>query len=321
MKLRLGALALGVILALSSASSGKESRPVTSSDSAAAFPRDQLSGSATALVADTERIIVAFELDEWFDDEQEYAAVVPVLLESVCRVANPARTEALRWLARQQGTSPERLFDLAGGEMTSEVKDALTLRRQYVALSRALAVAGDRCPFWVQTEDDFRGRQTIRSQFVVHFEGGGVAQLRLANRKANVGGGGNGRLLLGYAFGEHWSLMAGPEVGGGALLLRSNGGQFTIAYFPAIPVVLRYRDVQWLYNLELAPVAAFDSNDTHLSFGGRIGGLVGISVLRAQGFLPWAGLAIDVEHYFEGAGRPAFQLIRGGLRIGFRWAP
>ena len=50
--------------------------------------------------------------------------------------------------------------------------------------------------------------------------------------------------------------------------------------------------------------------------------MVGLSVLRTQGFLPWAGIALDVEHYTPaaGGGREAFQLIRGGFRIGFRWA-
>jgi hypothetical protein len=275
-----------------------------------------------ALVEDTHRIIVAFELDEWFDDDEEYRAVMPVLLESVCRVKPAIRKAALEHLQAMQGPAPERLFDVAGGQLTAEVKDALSLRRQYVALRRAVSEAGDRCPFWVLPEDDFRGRQTTSNQFVLNFEGGGVGQLRVVDHEPSVGGGGNGRLLFGYGLGQHWSFAAGPEAGGSALLERTDRGRLTINYFPAIPVVVRYRRAQWIYGVELGPVAVFESSDTRISYGGRLGGMVGLSVLRTQGFLPWAGIAVDVEHYLPSGpgGREAFQLVRGGFRIGFRWA-
>jgi hypothetical protein len=116
-------------------------------------------------------------------------------------------------------------------------------------------------------------------------------------------------------------LIGGLEFGGGALIKESESGQFTINYLPAIPVLLRFRDVDWHYDVELAPVALFQADDTRLSYGGRLGFNVGVSVLRTRGVLPWAGVGIAVEHYVPSGGREAMQFLRGGLRVGLRWPP
>ncbi len=105
---------------------------------------------------------------------------------------------------------------------------------------------------------------------------------------------------------------------------RKYGGEPTelvINYFPALPVVLRFHDVSWHYDAEIAPVSWFQADDGDFSYGVRLGGGIGVAALRTRGFLPWAGLAIGYEHYFESGGRPEAHFIRGGLRVGFMLDP
>lgn len=102
---------------------------------------------------------------------------------------------------------------------------------------------------------------------------------------------------------------------------NTNASQFVINYFPAIPVVFRTRHLTWHYDLELAPVALFQADNTRLSYGGRVAGSFAFTALRRRNVLPWAGLCVAYEHYFEGGGRGPTHFLRGGLRIGLPWDP
>lgn len=276
---------------------------------------------AEPLLADLRRIVRSFENDGWFWDEANFRELHPVLLESVCRVTVAARMNALAIVRAADTRDPEKVFAQQGYELTAAVKDALTKQREHRALSRAVLGAGKDCPFWVVPETQFAGRQTMRNKWALSVESGGLVQLRHEASRNSVGGGGNSRLLLGRGFGDRFSFLTGIEFGGGALLQSSSKGQFTINYFPAIPLVFRLRDLDWLYDLELAPAGLFQSDDTTLSYGARVGVTVGVSVLRTRSFLPWAGVALVGEHYFPGGGRESAQFLRGGLRVGIRWLP
>jgi hypothetical protein len=94
-----------------------------------------------------------------------------------------------------------------------------------------------------------------------------------------------------------------------------------INYFPAIPVLVRFHDGGWHYDAEVGAVGLFQADDSSLSLGTRIGGAIGIKALRTRGVLPWAGLAIAYERYFESGGRPRAHFVRGGLRVGLMWGP
>jgi hypothetical protein len=276
---------------------------------------------AAGLLADVRRIVRAFEREGWFHEETVARDIHPIVMESVCRASEGARVQALSVLDAIDIGDPRSLYERAGRELTSEVESALRAQREFLVLQHALAAIATECPFWVESEHGFTGRQTLRNKWALHLESGGLVQLRKEDAKWSAGGGGNSRLLGGRGIGDSWSLLGGAEFGGGALLRSSNSGQFTINYFPAIPVVLRYSQVDWLYDLELAPVALFQSHDTRLSYGGRLGVAIGVSVLRSRGFLPWAGVALMGEHYVPSGGRGSTQFLRGGVRVGIRWAP
>ncbi len=273
-----------------------------------------------SLLADVRRVVVAVEEAGWFIDAHEYDGIVQILLESACRTPGPARQAALEKLARHARVDPEKLYYEEGG-MTERVEDALTAYRYWVALKRTLERT-DECPFYVEPSYTFQGRQTEREKLVVHLEGGGVAEAIRMGDRYGVGGGGNGRLLLGWGFGDRVSLLAGGEVGGGAELNPpSEAEQFTLKYLAAAPVVARFHAINWLYDVEAAPVVMLEGDELALQWGARLGFAVGLSTLRARDFLPWAGIAVTVDHYFPGGDRPATQLIRGGLRVGIRWLP
>jgi hypothetical protein len=276
---------------------------------------------AASLLTDLERIVTSTEGSGWFLDAEAFRSVVPALLESVCRAGPAARSEALeRIRARSLSLGDPRALFAADGRATARFARALSAERQQRALSQALDNADRDCPFWVPARSGFESRQTDQGRWTLAVETGGNLQLRRTAGRWTFGGGGLGRILPSFGFSEHASLLFGVEFGGGAMLRPgSPRTEFVINYFPALPVVLRIRDVNWRYDLEVGPVALFQADNTRLSYGGRVGTSIGILALRTRNVLPWAGVAATYEYYFEGGGRPAAHFVRGGLRVGILW--
>lgn len=277
---------------------------------------------ARALLDDVARIVAAEEAEDWFTDREAQRSIEVHVLKSVCRATPPARAAALAGLRREQRErgSGEQIYR-QGRQMTSAAERALSIERQLRALEAAVARERE-CPFWVQPERGFDGLQSDRDRFTLSVESGGNVQFRYTEKRWTFGGGGLGRLLGGWGFDGRHTLLAGVEFGGGAMLKpNTNASQFVINYFPAIPLVLRTRHLTWHYDLELAPVALFQADNVEFSFGGRVGGTFAFTALRRRNVLPWAGLSVAYEHYFEGAGRGPAHFVRGGLRIGLPWDP
>lgn len=277
---------------------------------------------AAGLYGDLERIVAAQEAGEWFFDAAALREIEQPLLESVCRATKAAREQTRARMQRERWAAgdPRRL--MAAGGWSSEAKDALSAERRLLALDHALAiVASPGCPFWVTPEPGFRGRQTDFRKWTLSLETGGGPQLRLTKGTLTFGGGGNGRLLAGYGFANRLSLLAGAEFGGNAMVRPgTKASQFVINYLPALPVVLRLHQPTYHVELETAPVALFQADDTRFSWGGRVGVGFGFITLRQRGFLPWAGIAASYEYYAGGA-RPTAHYLRGGLRVGVMWPP
>jgi hypothetical protein len=282
---------------------------------------DDCSG-AVGLLDDIERIVAGEDNDGWFSDAEAFRSIDEPVLESMCRATPAARNSALAWLReeRKRAGDPKALFD-AAHELTPEAARSLALDRQVRALERALLRVNE-CPFWVAPEPNFAGLQSDRERFTLSLETSGNVQLRITEGQASAGGGGIARLLPGYGFDGRTSLLLGAEFGGGAMIRpNTSASQFVINYFPAIPVVLRFHQVTWHYDVETAAVSVFQADNTQLSFGARIGGAIGLTTLRRRNVLPWAGLAVAYEYYFEGGGRAPAHFIRGGLRVGLPWDP
>lgn len=276
---------------------------------------------ARNLLIDLERIVTSTEGGGWFLDSEAERAVHPPLMESVCRASPEARLEALRLirdLGRMLG-DPRTVFAVEQRE-TTRFQRARSVDRQLRALERAEQRATAECPFWVSAQDEFQSRQTDSRGISLVVETGGNLQLRYTAGQWTFGGGGLGRVLSNFGLTDHLSLLAGVEFGGGAMLRPgAPETEFVVNYFPAIPLLLRFRDVNVRYDLEVGPVALFQADNTRLSYGGRVGTSVSILALRTRNLLPWAGVAATYEYYFQGGGRPAAHFVRGGLRVGILW--
>ena len=290
----------------------------------AAAPSANDSESADALLEDTKVLVHAAETFGWFLDAEEYREIYPVLLESTCRVSEEARALAVRRLTslKSQRGDPAKLFEQASREWTDEATKAVKIHRQLHALKQAVVGAEKSCPFWIDAETPFLGLQSPSRKFTLSLETGGLLQFRRTEGDFTFGGGGAARVLPGYGIGESLSVLAGIEFGGGAMLRTDTSDtQFVLNYFPAIPMVLRFRSTSWHIDSEIAGVGLFQANDPSLSYGVRVGGGFGLSVPRARGLLPWAGVVLAVEHFVPSGGRPSAQFLRGGIRLGFRWPP
>ena len=282
----------------------------------------QDSEGTRSLLSDVARVVAAEEVDDWFTDREAWRSVEEHLLPSLCRATPVAREAALEELRARHAAlgDAKALFD-QHGELSTAVTAALTAERELTSLERVLQRQGE-CPFWIRPEPGFRGLQSDRHRLTVSIESGGDVQFRRAQHHWTFGAGGGGRLLFGWGFDGRYTLLAGPQFGGSALLRpNTNASEFVINYFPAIPIVFRSRQLTWHYELEAAPVALFEADNTRLSYGARIGGAFAFTALRRRNVLPWAGLALAYEYYFEGGGRGPVHFLRGGVRIGLPWDP
>jgi hypothetical protein len=276
---------------------------------------------AQGVRADLERIVASEEGNGWFLDRTHFDAIYPVLLQTVCRASSAAREDVLATLDEESKAAgdPRELFN-QDGRRSSRVDEALHLQRMRDALQRTLDTAERDCPFWVRPSVGYDGRQTDRKRFSLSLETGGLFQVRQSAGAWGYGAGGGVRILPGYGFGR-FSLLGGIELTGGAMTNVVSQSQFTINYLPAIPLVLRIHDTNWHYDFEIAGVGLFQGDNTALSMGTRVGMGIGLSALRTRFFIPWAGLAVAYEYYFENDRRPMAHFFRGGLRIGFQWDP
>jgi hypothetical protein len=276
---------------------------------------------ADGLRADLERLVSTEEDNGWFLDRVHIENVYNTLIQSVCRATVAARREARAQLLTELYAigDPRELYAI-DKERSSRVNKALHLQRMHDALDRAMTGAEKECPFWVEPKVGFDGRQTDRNRFTLSLESGGLFQLRRQGGVGGYGGGAGLRVLPGYGFGR-FTLLGGIEMAGGAITNIDGPTQLVITYMPAVPVILRINDNNWHYDIEIAGVSLFQNGNMSLSYGGRVGFGIGLAALRTRFFIPWAGVAIAYEHYFENQARPAAHFIRGGLRIGFMWDP
>jgi hypothetical protein len=279
--------------------------------------------AAVALSRDISRIVGSQEGAGWFVDSSALIDIHPILMESVCRATPETRTRTRALLEEQvsEKGDPRKLFQ-ERREVDDAVDDARRAERELQAFDYANARVQAECPYWVDAGPDFRGRQSDADRFTLSLETGGLLQLRQTEGTWSFGGGGYGRILPGYGIGGDVTILAGPEFGGGAMLKpKTSPTEFVINYFPAFPIVTRFHDGGLQYDIEVAGVGLFQANDFSLSYGTRIGGSVGLKALRTRNILPWAGLHVAYEHYFESGGRATAHFIRGGLRVGLMWDP
>jgi hypothetical protein len=274
---------------------------------------------ADGLRADMERIVSTEEAGGWFLDRTHYDSMHPSVVQSTCRATPAARQLLADRLESEMAVAgdPRTMFEANGHQTNGAIDHALHLERMHTALVRANA---EPCPFWITAEAGFLGRQTDRRRITLNAETGGLVAFRWSNDKVTFGAGPSIRILFAQAF-DHVTFLVGPELSGEAMLRADDSSKVVIDYFPAIPVVVRIRYVNWIYSVETGVMSLLESDDTRLTFGVRAGFGIGFMTLRNRWFIPWAGISAYQEHYFPGAGRSAQEFFRGGFRVGIIYDP
>lgn len=286
---------------------------------ARADDRDYDPRGADGLRVDIERIVTTEEASGWFLDKTHYESMHAAVVQSVCRATPGARELLDDRLASERAVAgdPRALFEAAGNKSTPAVERALHLERIHTALLRT---KDEVCPFWIAAEHGFEGRQTDRNRISLNAETGGLLAVRYSSDRVTAGFGPSLRLLVGLGF-DHVTILAGPELSGAAMLREDDASKFAFNYFPAVPVVVRIRYVNWIYSVETGVVSLLQGGEPGINFGLRAGFGIGFQALRNRFFIPWAGISAYQEHYFASGDRPSAEYFRGGFRIGIIYDP
>lgn len=294
----------------------------------AAVKNKELHQTVESLLFDVRKIIEVQMSTGWKIDRYEYEKVMPDTLISVCRTTDETRSFALAEAGREVAKlgGPLESALQKNGNKIGKLGDLLFATRVEKLLAEAVRRAPAECPVWVTPQRDFRSVQAGVDRFILSVEGGGAGLLQYADAHPagttgfTVGGGGGGRVLLGRGFGQNWSVRFGPELSGVALVQRDGTTtSLPLQFQGALPLVVRYVDISWHYNAEVAPLAMFTENDPVLRYGFRVGVMIGISALQVRSFIPWAGVGGAVELFPEADGRTTLINLKGGLRAGVDW--
>lgn len=276
-----------------------------------------------ALIHDLSKVVEIQASLGWKIDKYEYEEMIPDALLSVCRSTDEVRLAAL-------GRLDDRITGLDGpleeayhrnGDSLDDLGELVFVTRVRTLLEEASRRASAECPLGMGPEVDFRGLQTDAYRFTLSVEGGGLFTLQKPiSGPVDLGGGGSGRMLLGRGLNQHWSVLAGAELGLTAIFDQTETAtNFPIQFTAAVPVVLRHHRVTWHFDFELAPLGFFTANDLTVSMGGRFGFLIGVSTLRVRRIMPWAGIGLALEYIAKTDDRSALALAKGGARVGFDW--
>lgn len=262
----------------------------------------------SALYQDVRQVVVTKERTSWVIDRVELDDIAPELLSSVCQAPPAARVGVRAWVAEQASAagSPEAIY-----ADTNEVDDdALTWARVALALDYA-DLHRDDCPFFLPPKDDFDGVQIDRDRVLLFLESNPNAAVLIEGDKTSLSGGGAGRLLIGYGFSDHFTLAIGGELGGRGLISASDDNLGAI-FTQAIPLVLRFRDLSQIYDIELSATSFTTAQNPRIHPGVRVVLGTGIAALRVRGFLPLAMGQIGYEFYPKGGDTPTTHFIRFG---------
>ncbi len=279
--------------------------------------------SERALFRDLERLVTIAETPGWGVDRVEIEKLMNPALDSVCRVDALDRRALAGWIdaeINRQG-GPVEVAYLRRGKKLEAVDDLLVLTRVKLVLARAEEMSLD-CPFWLEAERPFRGRQVSERAWVISLGGGGKAHIISQGDRQDLGFGGAARLLFGRMFTDGDGLFVGAELNASGSFPRDEMGERTTLQVGAdlvIPLVYRYV-VTANTHLELSGGWLGRSTEddwTDVDQGMHFGFAIGGRALRTRFLFPGAALGISWERTFvDGDDRTVLKLgVRGGFDI------
>jgi hypothetical protein len=280
-------------------------------------PRDPV---ARALYRDLERHVTVAAATGWGADRLEIEELLEGALDSTCRVDPGLRRGLQAWIEAeiaQRGGPVERAWRERGKDLR-RVDDLLVLTRVQRLLARTEELASD-CPFWLEPEPVFRGRQISEQRFVLAFGGGGkVIGVRSGDR-SDINVGGAGRLLFGRALNGSSTILVGLEVGGSAAFPKDEFGERSSLLFGAdlvAPVVYREMLVNSYFELEAGWLGRTSERDwAAFEHGVHLGVSFGLRALRTRFVFPGVAFSASWERTFEDA--DDVTMIKLGARVAF----
>jgi hypothetical protein len=248
------------------------------------------------------------------------------VLRSACRVDAPVRAAGLAWLdaeVARRGGEPAEAWRRAGKDL-DKIGDLLLFTRTRLVLARADEwVRAGKCPFWMEPDVRFDGIQVVARRWILGAEAGGRFVIGSESGVFGYGGGGGGRVLVGYGLSERHSLFVGLEGGGSARFTNAPIGEAfalpdLLGVF-AVPVVGRRTfALSGFVEAEAGPMAFLNQVEGRIEPGVRAGLGIGGAYLRLKrGLLPRFTFAIALDHAPGFGGGATITQASAGLRAGF----
>jgi hypothetical protein len=276
-----------------------------------------------ALFRDLERQVTLAAATGWGIDRLEVEGMMDTTLDSVCRVDVLGRRGLREWLDAEisrRGGPVEQAWR-ARGKKLSKVDDLLVLHRVRLVLERAEQLSID-CPFWLEPEYPFEGRQISEHTWQLTFGGGGKASAINRGDSRDVSFGGAGRLLIGRLFANGDGLYLGGEIGASAEFPKdmTTGERSSVvvgADFVA-PIVYRRTLTNAYFELEAGWLGHSTEDDWgDIDHGVHVGFAFGGRALRQRFLFPGAALAWSLERTFVPGDDPITMKV--GARVAFDW--
>lgn len=274
-----------------------------------------------ALYRDLERLVSVAGTAGWGIDRLEVEGLLAPALDSVCRVEPIRRRELLAWLDTQIARNGGPVEDAwrRSGKRLRRVKTLLTLTRIRLVLEHADVQADADCPFWIEPDEDFAGRQISDDRWTLSGGGGGKAMSVIQGDQLDLNFGGAGRLLVGRTFGSN-ALYTGGEIGASASFPKDETGMrvgLVLGIDVVIPLVYRRTFVNSYLELEAGWLGHGTEEDTStIDQGFHTGVAFGGRATRTRFFFPGAAFGVSYERTFPKDGDP-LHAIKVGLRVAF----
>ena len=279
------------------------------------------------LYVDLRKAVVLQEQEEWVVDRLEVDDALEGVMTSICSSTTETREDLRAWIAgriaaRGGEDAPDasrRMYE-AAGEMNGDIEEVRTLERVRMLLDAADGAATE-CPYWLEEDAEYAGRESDEARFVILAESLGGGSLRVSDGAVGFGGGGGGRVLLGYGFARRLTLAVGGEVGAAGTLPKNDEGRrtFEAVAASAVPLLLRVSDVSRHFDVEVAYQTLWPAGDRR--HGLRAAVAYGLSTPRVAGFMPYAMLWFGYDLFPAQDGEPAVHGIFLGTRVGVNWDP
>lgn len=270
------------------------------------------------LFRDLERQVTVAGATGWGIDRLEIENMLETALDSTCRVDPLARRGLARWLEAEierRGGPVDKVWRERGRKL-SKVDDLLVLTRVRMLLARADAATAE-CPFWIEYDDDYRGRQISEHRFQISFGGGGKGIVVAQGEQTDISAGGAGRLLIGRMLHNGHGIYLGLEVGGSAGFPKDDfGNRANLELAADIVGFTAYRRTftNSYVEFEAGWLGRTTERDWHAyDHGIHVGFAFGARALRQRFFFPGAALGISYERTFVGG--TDLELIKIGARV------